>query len=167
MKSKLKPCPCGEVPKSLIVSDIRDNSTQVCGSCCDKFYGLELQFSESTLRVFRDDQLIALAVKAWDNAPWNGKRFQMSDKVLVPKTLKLTTADKENFGEFTEVLNFYCSECNSEVDFFDCEFSKTAGRSNCNACGGSGYINHYVKVSWKNINAIYKRAVKVLEAKAD
>lgn len=77
-------------------------------------------------------------------------------KVKMPVSLTAENGAKEALiGEFFETIKITCCECEGTgfvIDYMD----------ECESCGGIGYHETKVYVSWTNIKAIYKKAVKLL-----
>jgi len=73
-------------------------------------------------------------------------------KILMPEALTAENGAKAALiGEFFETVKTYCPDClNNELDY------------NCEMCGGDGFIDQKVQVSWTTIKEIYKRAVEIL-----
>lgn len=66
MSIELKQCPCGKIPNSLFVSYTESQKwANVCGSCCSEWM---IEFGTNYHRL-DSDECMALAVKAWNNAP--------------------------------------------------------------------------------------------------
>ena len=86
----------------------------------------------------------------------------MTDKnntALMPKELTAENRSKYLFiGEFYEEVEFTCPDCDGVSDSgFTTDY--------CGTCKGEGIVTNRVYVSWSNIKAIYKKAVKHLEIK--
>jgi len=60
----LKPCPCGETPKSLRIADNGSKWAYVSGNCCDEW---SIEFRTQYHRI-NTDECMALAVEAWNAA---------------------------------------------------------------------------------------------------
>lgn len=63
--SQLKPCPCGEIPKTLCtaIEGIGSKWGYVCGNCCAE-WNVEFRTQYET----DHDKLIKLATQAWNEA---------------------------------------------------------------------------------------------------
>jgi hypothetical protein len=62
--SKLKSCPCGKIPETLVIND--ENLilwSLVCGDCCHSWH-IEFKSDYAT-----GDELMSKAIDAWNNAP--------------------------------------------------------------------------------------------------
>ena len=81
------------------------------------------------------------------------------DKVLMPRELTAENGAKSLLrGEFKEEREEECTYCDgSGIDLYD--------DSDCVDCGGAGSFTNSIDVSWSNIKAIYKKAVKALGEK--
>lgn len=65
MKKKFKRCPCGKVPKDLIIfPSVNASWAYVSGSCCEEWC---IPF-ETHFEKFDSDKCREYAEKAWDNA---------------------------------------------------------------------------------------------------
>lgn len=72
-------------------------------------------------------------------------------EIIMPTELTSENGAKCAFiGEFKESIELECPQCNDEG--YDIE---------CDICNGSGTYMQNVVISWTNIKAIYKKAVKM------
>jgi len=73
-------------------------------------------------------------------------------KILMPEALTAENGAKAALiGEFSESIRIECPECqDNELNY------------NCEMCGGSGFVDQKVTVSWTTIKEIYKRAVAIV-----
>ena len=64
---ELKPCPCGETPSELSISDVGQGRkwANVAPNCCGEW---SIEF-RTMYKGFDTDECMALAVTAWNNAP--------------------------------------------------------------------------------------------------
>lgn len=60
----LKPCPCGETPKSLRIADNGSKWAYVSGDCCNEW---NIEFRTHYHRI-ETNECMALAVEAWNVA---------------------------------------------------------------------------------------------------
>jgi len=85
----------------------------------------------------------------------------MSEAIKMPKELTAENGAKGLLsGEFKEVIDIYCDNCNSGT-----VTDPSGSEYECEECSGSGYVNQSVPISWSTIKDIYAMAVKHLEVK--
>ena len=74
------------------------------------------------------------------------------EMILMPRELTAENGAKAALiGEFSESVKVFCPDClNDELDY------------ECETCGGDGFVDQKVTVSWTTIKEIYKRAVQVV-----
>lgn len=60
----LKPCPCGEIPESLLVVDNGSKWAYVCGNCCNEWH---IEF-RTMYHPIESEECMKLAVEAWNLA---------------------------------------------------------------------------------------------------
>lgn len=60
----LKPCPCGEIPNSLLVADNGAKWAYAYGDCCNEWH---IEF-RTMYHPIESEECIALAIEAWNEA---------------------------------------------------------------------------------------------------
>ncbi len=63
---KLKPCPCGAVPESLLIEADAGGNARAAGDCCGRWHVVFTFNSEQGITVAAME---SLADQAWNNAP--------------------------------------------------------------------------------------------------
>lgn len=78
---KLKPCPCGKTPETLLLVDNGSEWAYACGSCCNEWH---IEF-RTFYKELDSNECMALAVEAWNlanrNMPNKSVRVDLTDSV--------------------------------------------------------------------------------------
>ncbi len=64
---KLKPCPCGKTPETLLLVDNGSKWAYACGSCCNEWH---IEF-RTFYKELDSEECMALAIEAWNLANRN------------------------------------------------------------------------------------------------
>lgn len=101
----LKPCPCGQIPKSVSIADNGSKWAYVSGDCCGEW---SVEFRTQYHRI-DTDKCMALAVEAWNAA---GR-----SSLLTPHAADCCpNCSGEKYVERLDGTRVYCEVCGGTVN---------------------------------------------------